>query len=169
MDMIKQEYTSANTSINKNRIPALFHQVIFHSGTVNLDYGGGKYDTATEYLALQGVTNLIYDPYNRTVEHNQAVTNRVIRMGGADTVTCSNVLNVIKELEVRIDLLKNIQRLVKSDGYVYITVYEGNKSGIGKPTTAGYQLNRRTSEYLEEVKMVFPNAYQKGKVIIAQK
>ncbi len=58
--------------------------------------------------------------------------------GGADTVTCSNVLNVIKEPEVRLNVLKNIKKLVKPNGIVYITVYEG-KSGAGEgPTKSGY-------------------------------
>jgi len=165
--MIKQEYTSANTSINKNRVPALFHQVTFSNGTVNLDYGGGKYDTATEYLVSQGVTNLIYDPYNRTAEHNQAVIDRVIQMGGADTVTCSNVLNVIKEKEVRLNILQNIRMLLKANGILYIKVYTGDGTGIGKVTKAGYQLNRKTTAYLNEIQTIFPNARQKGELIIA--
>ena len=61
-----QNYTSANTSINSTKVPAVFRKADFCKGTVNLDMGGGKYDTATEYLEGKGVENLILDPYNIT-------------------------------------------------------------------------------------------------------
>ena len=65
---LPQEFTSAKTSINKNKVPALFKLAVFKPDTVNLDYGGGKFDTATEYLKKFNVTNLIYDPYNRIIQ-----------------------------------------------------------------------------------------------------
>lgn len=165
-----QEFTSAKTSINKNKVPAVFKLGIFKPNTINLDYGGGKFDTATEYLKqFFNVTNLIYDPYNRTNEHNKLVIEQINENRGADSVTCSNVLNVIKEYEVRQQVLKNIKKLVKPNGIVYITVYAGNGTGIGAKTTAGYQLNKRTEEYVEEIKKVFPIVERKGRLIVAIK
>lgn len=166
---ITQEFTSAKTSINKNKVPALFKLAVFKPDTVNLDYGGGKFDTATEYLKKFNVTNLIYDPYNRTNEHNNSVIEQINENHGADSVTCSNVLNVIKEYEVRQNVLKNIKKLVKTNGIVYITVYTGTGTGIGTKTTAGYQLNKRTEEYVEEIKKVFPIVERKGRLIVAIK
>ena len=70
----KQKITSKDTSINKNVYPAVFNRVKdWEEGTVNLDIGGGKYDTATDYLENFGVENLIYDPYNRDEEWNKDV------------------------------------------------------------------------------------------------
>ena len=163
---IGQEFTSENTSINSKKLPAVFNMVSFNPGTVNLDYGGGKADTAVEYLKQYDVINLVYDPFNRSAEHNQEVIRIIREHGGADTATCSNVLNVIKEPEVRLNVLKNISKLVKSGGTVYITVYEGKGNSAEGPTKSGYQLNRKTADYLEEIQEVFPDAKRKGKLIV---
>ena len=161
-----QEYTSADTSINSSKVPAVFSLVEFRSGTTNLDYGGGKFDTAAEALKEKGVRNLILDPYNRTRNHNDMVIN-VLERRKADTATCSNVLNVIKEEDVRRDVLQNIALFVKRGGEVYITVYEGDGSGVGRPTAKGYQLNRKLEGYLKEIRQIFPDAIKRGKVIVA--
>lgn len=162
---MKQEYTSKNTSINSTKLPKIFSLVLFNSGTTNIDYGGGKFDNATEYLASQNVDNYIYDPYNRTEEHNEEVIEIIKAKGGADSATCSNVLNVIKEPEVRRNVLENMKELVKPMGNIYITVYEGSRDGNEHPTKSGYQLNRKTEDYLEEIREIFPNATRKGKLI----
>lgn len=162
---IGQEFTSENTSINSKKLPAIFNMVTFNPGTVNLDYGGGRFDNVYEYLKQYDVINLVYDPFNRSSEHNQEVIRLIREHGGADTATCSNVLNVIKEPEVRLNVLKNISKLVKSGGTVYITVYEGKGNNAEGPTKSGYQLNRKTADYLEEIQQVFPDAKRKGKLI----
>lgn len=163
---IGQEFTSENTSINSKKLPAIFNMVTFNPGTVNLDYGGGRFNNAVEYLKQYDVINLVYDPFNRSAEHNQEVIRIIRKHGGADTATCSNVLNVIKEPEVRLNVLKNISKLVKSGGTVYITVYEGKGNNAEGPTKSGYQLNRKTADYLEEIQQVFPDAKRKGKLIV---
>ena len=165
----EQEFSSAKTSINSSKLPAIFGMVDFKPDTLNLDYGGGKFDNAVKALAQKGVTNVVYDPYNRTASHNSSVLKQVRANGGADTITCSNVLNVIKEEEVRMSVLRNMKSLVKPSGVVYITVYEGSGDGVGKETSSGYQLNRKTADYIAEVSRVFPSAYRKGKLIIAGK
>mgnify|MGYP003571355627 CR=1 FL=1 len=165
---IDQEFTSENTSINGNKVPAIFKLVKnWTAGTVNLDFGGGKFETAADYLTQFDVVNLVYDPYNRSAEHNKEVIQLIREHGGADTATCSNVLNVIKESEVRLNVLKNISKLVKSGGEVYITVYEGSGKGNEGPTKSGYQMNRKTADYMEEIQQVFPDAKRKGKLITA--
>ena len=169
IENVDQEFTSENTSINSNKLPAIFHLVDFKPGTMNLDYGGGKFDNATEYLAEMNVTNLVYDPFNRSADHNKMVLSKIRSNGGADTATCSNVLNVIKEPEARINVLKNIAKLVKSSGTVYITVYEGSGSNEGAPTKSGYQLNRKTADYLEEIESVFSDVKRRGKLIVCKK
>jgi len=91
-----QEYTSAETSINRDKTPATFGRVKWERGTINADIGGGRFDNATDFLARRGVKNHIFDPFNRSKEHNDRVAN-TIADGGADTATVNNVLNVIKE------------------------------------------------------------------------
>ena len=167
----EQEFSSAATSINGSKLPAIFKLVDFHANTLNLDYGGGKFDNATEYLKTLGVTNLIYDKFNRTAQHNQEVIRAVLENGGADTCTLSNVLNVIKEESIRHEILVNIYKLLKSDGILYITVFEGQPGQKEGPTKSGYQLARKTSEYIDEVANVFgeDKVTRRGKLIVARK
>lgn len=164
-----QEYTSAATSINSTKLPALFKMVTFRDGSLNLDYGGGKFDNVASYLMdTYGATNLVYDPYNRTPDHNKSVLDQVRKNGGADTVTCSNVLNVIKEPGARLSVIRNCKNYLKTGGTAYFTVYEGSGTGEGSPTKSGYQLNKKTDQYVDEISQVFSNVTRKGKLIIAK-
>ena len=163
----EQEYDSANTSINSKKLPAIYNMVSFHPNQIVLDFGGGKFDNAVEYLASQNVTLLVYDPYNRSNEHNNQVLRTLKTNGGADVTLCSNVLNVIKELDARLAVLNNIQKLTKPGGDIYITVYEGSGKRNEGPTKSGYQLNRKTADYLEEIQSVFPDATRRGKLVHA--
>ena len=167
ISQVDQEFTSENTSINSNKLPAIFKMIKLPEGSINLDFGGGRFDNVAEYLEPLGVINLVYDPYNRSAEHNQEVVKTLKDAGGADSATCSNVLNVIKEPEARLNVLQNISKMVKPGGDVYITVYEGTGKGNEGATKSGYQLNRKTADYLEEIQQVFPNAERKGKLIVA--
>lgn len=169
VDDTEQEYTSANTSINSSKLPAIFKLINLSPNTINLDFGGGRFDNASEYLATKDVTNLIYDPYNRSSEHNKNVLDTIRKNNGADTATCSNVLNVIKEENARHTVIQNIYNLLKSNGVAYFTVYEGTGKGNEGATKSGYQLNRKTVNYIDEIKEVFSNVSRKGKLIIANK
>lgn len=164
---VEQEYTSENTSINSTKLPAIYSMVNFPEGAVVLDYGGGKFDNAVAYLDSIGCKGYVYDPYNRSAEHNREVIKIIRANGGADITLCSNVLNVIKEAGVRQNVLENIKKLTKPSGKVYITVYEGKGDNAEGPTKSGYQLNRKTASYIDEVKEVFPEASRKGKLICA--
>lgn len=163
----EQEYDSAKTSINSNKLPAIYHMITLPEGSVGIDYGGGKFDNAVEALAEQGVTLHVYDPYNRSQQHNRAAIKALRANGGADFAINSNVLNVIKEPEARLNVLENIKKITKPGAPIYITVYEGSGKGNEGVTKSGYQLNRKTADYLDEIKEVFPDAKRKGKLIIA--
>lgn len=164
-----QRYTSAATSINSKKLPAIFGMIEFDEGDINLDIGGGRFDNVAKELEKIGVTNLVYDPYNRSSSHNSSVLGKVKENGGADSVTCSNVLNVIAEPEARMGVIQNCYRFLKSGRPAYFTVYEGDGSGEGKETKAGYQLNRKTKDYVSEIEQVFSNVSRRGKLITAIK
>ncbi len=166
-DPTKQDIKSNETSINASRLPAVFSKVRFQPYTVNLDIGGGKFDNVTDFLASQNVKNFIYDPYNRSPEHN-AMAAAATEEGQSDTVTISNVLNVIREQSARNEVLANAVDAVKPDGTVYITVYEGDGSGVGKETSKGWQENRLTSSYIPEIRKYFSDLTIKDKVIYAR-
>lgn len=167
-----QKYTSASTSINKNLTPKVYTLVSnkfgWQKGSVNLDLGGGRFDTLTQALqSNHGVTNLILDPYNRTVEHNKAVRQALAKKR-ADTITISNVLNVVKELGNRQYLLSYAKKNLAKGGKVFITVHEGDKSSIGRATgNDQYQLNRPIDGYMKEIQAVFPKVERFGGLIVA--
>lgn len=161
-----QKYTSAETSINLTRTPAIAKLVDWKPGTTNIDLGCGKKpELLIEYLATQGVTGVGIDPYNRTKLQNREARAKVRK---ADTVTISNVLNVIKEKKYRRELLETAKRLVKTTGKVYVTVYEGNKTGQGEATSKGWQENRATVDYVAELKKVFPDVKRVGKLLVCK-
>lgn len=163
----EQEFSSSATSINSTKLPAIYSMVNFHAGDVVVDFGGGKFDNAVNYLKDKDVTLLVYDPYNRSAEHNKEVLRILKEHGGADAAVNSNVLNVIKEPEAREAVLRNIKKITKSGAPVYITVYEGKGDGAEGPTKSGYQLNRKTADYMDEIGKVFSNVKRKGKLITA--
>ena len=99
--------------MNKNKLPKTFSLVKFAPNTINADIGGGKFDNVTEFLSEKGVENKIFDPFNRSKEHNQKIVKQ-IRGGQSDTATVNNVLNVIKEQKNR-----EIQNIIKRS-YIYL-------------------------------------------------
>lgn len=167
LPQVDQEYDSAKTSINSTKLPAIYKMISLPAGSVGVDYGGGKFDNAVEALAQDNVTLYVYDPYNRSREHNSQVVKSLRANGGADFAINSNVLNVIKEPEARRNVLENIKKITKSGAPIYITVYEGSGNNNEGVTKSGYQLNRKTSDYLDEIREVFPDAKRKGKLIVA--
>lgn len=166
-----QTITSAGTSVNT--LPKVFKGPgNFDSGGVNLDIGGGRFETATEYLKELGVRNLVWDPYNRTPEHNLRVLAEwgeyVKQAGISQTITISNVLNVISEQPARLKVLEMAAAAVVNRWTpVYIGVYEGDKSGVGRATTKGYQLNRVKKDYLPEIRQFFKYAEVRAGIIVA--
>lgn len=152
----EQLYSSADTSINT--VSAVY-KLIDAPNTVILDYGGGKYDTNAEYM-LQKCNSrvLVFDPYNRTPEHNSKVI-QYFKLNPAKVVVCSNVLCVIKEDEIILDILGNIKDLMAYDGILYIKIYERDKTGIGCKTTKGWQRNQKLSDYVPFITTVFGRDY----------
>jgi hypothetical protein len=169
---MKQKYSSAKTSIKQ--LPAGFKIVdkyfTWYQGTVNLDIGGGKYDLMTEKLKERGVKNLVYDPYNRNLKHNVDVIRGILMANGVHTATIFNVLNVIKEREIQLNVIKLARNALKKGGIVFVrsTYMNRNKvSGVTKSGTFQHYLTQQ--EYLEIVKEVFPEAKLKFGIIYAHK
>lgn len=160
--MMHQEFDSAGTSVNQ--IASIYKlKNIFKKGDRVLDYGGGKYDTATEFMAKKGVSVQVYDPFNRTPEHNRMVLKRFMNKA-PDVIVCANVLNVIKEPEIIVDIVQNIKRLAGRNTKVLISVYERDKTGIGVRTDKGWQRNERAEEYGKFILPYFTFAFRKGNV-----
>lgn len=180
---MEQEFTSKQTasgngSFNKGqgRVPALFKKISWSPNTVNFDYGCGYKSTQeriSEFLADKGVEYIGFDKFNQTPAEQNEAWAAIEEAGGADTATCANVLNVVKERDVRVnEIIANVYDVLKSGGTAYFDVYEGDKSGAGGQTGKdNYQLKRPIDGYVEEVAEVFgeDNVKLQGKIIIAKK
>lgn len=182
-----QKYTSAGTSLNQ--IPAGFKATYkdkatgvkkpFYAdrqGQTNLDLGGGKFDTASEYMKnTYEVENLVIDPFNRFKKHNMQMYDRLFADGrfvGADTVSLNNVLNVIDDDDEMERVIARAAKLVKPDGAVEITVYEGPKEyrGQSRMTKEGqFQRFWATEQYVPFIRKCFDDVQRHGKLIVAQK
>lgn len=135
---------------------------ILKRGMVVLDVGGGPYDTGTEYLAQNGIENLVYDPHARSKEHNNRVLQKLKERGGADAVVVDKVLNIIPWAEIRIAVLRFSYCWLKDGGKMIVTIYEGNKSGV--PLVKEYrdgrytwQANWKTEKYEDEIRKALPS------------
>ena len=162
------ENNSAKTS--RNIIPSAFKG--FDVGPVNLDFGGGKYDTATEFLKEKGVANLVFDPFNRPDEHNVQIMHEVV-VNGCDSITCLNVLNVISESE-RTEIYKHLKMILATTRCkkIIFQVYTSNGSGIPEFTDSVNQNNYKISTYFSEVLMHFASFRVEeiaGKYIVVEK
>lgn len=147
--MFSQEDT-AYTSVNQ--VPAAF-KVVSLKGT-NLDFGGGKFDTATKFLKDRGVKNLVFDPFNRPFRHNADVLAS-IRTKNLNSITCLNVLNVLQDDSDIVCILAEIKGLAeeyKVDTLIF-QVFEGNRSGILSETTA--QRNQKAVDYVPVIQRQF--------------
>lgn len=138
LDHPDQEFDSADTSINSTKLPAIYKMISIPEGSVGIDFGGGKWDNAIEYIRDLGATLCVYDPYNRSKAYNKETLKTLRANGGADWAVTSNVLNVIKEPSARKAVLENISKITKSGAPIYITVYEGRGDAKAGQTKSGY-------------------------------
>ena len=150
---MEQRYTSAETSINASKLPALVKKGLkmgLFDGVSVLDYGCGKYTGHVAAAMMEKASAYYpYDPYNQGEETN---AHSLIEQGNAcqvstnTAVICSNVLNVIMEDDIIIDIIRNGLKLGR---YMYVTVYTGKGDGVGRPTKKGcFQRNEKLSTYV---------------------
>jgi hypothetical protein len=167
---MKQQYSGKNTSSNNWRLPKLFKQVEkfggFTAGTSNIDLGCGRDPSnVTEFMSKRDVTNIPVDPNWDFPAPTEEQLQQVV-----GSITISNVLNVIKEKRARISLLAQAALLAsRDDAHVYISIYQGDKSGRGRRTKKDcWQLHQPTDWYLREVRSVFPVVEKKAGIIVAR-
>jgi hypothetical protein len=158
MDNVTSEKTSGNF------IPHL-HKWFVNSCKLTrkeavLDYGAGMFDTGKNYLESHGIKVYRYDPYNVSADENHRALV-AFDENQVDAVLCSNVLNVITPDKIK----STLRHLTKASCKLYFTVYEGDRSGIGKATTKGYQANMTTTAWIPELKRHFNTVLRHGKVL----
>lgn len=164
-DTMKQTYSSARTSINSTRLPAVYGKATL-CGRYVFDIGCGRYtDHIRKFLGDR--VYLAFDPFNQPKEINDE-SMTLVKLAMAShlpmTVICSNVLNVIDNETVIADIAKLIDDVVEATGGVgYVTVYEGNGSSVGRQTGLDqYQRNAPLRQYLR----FFRNATIKNGMIV---
>jgi len=147
-------YASAHTSVNKNRLPALFTLAaghgLFKDGMRVLDYGCGRWpENVREYLATFGIDDVVsYDPnwFPIPLGFHSGQENE-----GYDLICLSNVLNVIQKRSDRLGVLQVIWEALKPGGRILVTVYEADGSGTSGPSKEGcWQERRKLSSYVDE-------------------
>lgn len=169
-----QQFTSANTSIRQRTASSGFTSYQKHYGFMPgsriLDYGGGRFDDSAQFMKPFGCRVYVYDPYNRSTEHNRDVM-KSMRSSKPEYIVCSNVLNVIKENSVVDTVVRRISMLCKSGTQCIFTVYEGNGRGVGRQTGPDqYQRNEKLKDYAKYIKRYFgDNFVIKYGMIIAWK
>ena len=142
-----QKYTSKNTSVNTKVLPAVYNKVCwdkFTAGARVLDWGCGKDTTLVKnILSKHGLVHIGYDP-NWGSEENNSIAQSLL--GTADVFVCSNVLNVIDDDNVITDICHKAEQ----HKYFFITVYEGDRSGVGKRSKEDcYQRNAKPNAYIQ--------------------
>lgn len=178
---MSQIITSAGTCIN--HVPKCIKVMMEYAGydSVNIDIGGGKYDTATNFLAEQrNIRNIVFDPYNRT--HNWNINAFITAMKESVnvpiTVTVSNVLNVIPDMVNVENVIAQAAELIdrcrsrcknnlKREPAAFFTVYEGDRSGVPKQTPKGWQWNMRQREFYPLISNQFHLIEERDGVLIA--
>ena len=152
----------------KTHLPWTFRVIHWKKkGAINLDIGGGRNNTATNYLARHGVTNLVYDPFFRSTIHNEHVLRRVMA-NPVDTVTVNNVLNVIAEKDERLKVIKLAAEALRPEGTAYFLIYEGDKSAVGCASRFCWQNNTVTDAYLPEIGAYFKSVHKSRNLIVAK-
>ena len=151
---MKQNHTSAATSINSTKLPRVYNLATFAPGEIVLDYGCGRYTDHIRAALPAGVEYLPYDPYNQPQAVNYSSTLAVDaarRDGHPVTVVCSNVLNVIDNAAVVQEIATQIESIARRTGGRYlVTIYEGNRTGEGRETGRDqWQRNERAADYLK--------------------
>ena len=145
--------STINTSIK--HIPALFNKIEFSENETIINFGCGRYpDMVNDKLKN---TIISYDPQFDKKENNKTnVVTDIVDLykivdsfnGERDVITlCANVFNVLTD-DLLDDVIIQLTALHYIGCKIFISVYEGDKSGVHKKTTKGFQRNEKTNQYL---------------------
>ena len=147
-----QTITSAGTSINS--LNGAYKLIVgeYPKATTIFDYGCGKYDTNMNFATDNGFIWFGIDPYNRSLNWNKSNIDAMKNWCDyPDIIMLNNILNVIKEESIILNILGQVYAYAGENTDIYITIYEGNKSGIGKVTSKGYQRNQKLNHYIDYI------------------
>lgn len=166
-----QTFTSSATSINRTKLPAVYRKAeLSHTTPFLVDWGCGKYvDHIRDTLHEQNKILYPYDPFNQPSDVNRYTMDFIYWAESAHIeidIVCSNVLNVIDSDGEVSRICYQLEKITEATGgTAYITVYEGDRSCVGRQTGRDqYQRNEPLREYLR----FFHNATIRNGVIIVK-
>lgn len=126
-----QNHTSKNTSINKEKFSRIYTHINWEcfKGMRVLDYGCGRYTEHIRKLMRQyDIEWYGYDPYWQIDNLNEEALHCA-----PDIVICSNVFNVLDNYR-DVTRIHDYIRYKLCPTFFFYTIFEGNKSKIGKET-----------------------------------
>jgi hypothetical protein len=182
-----QQISSKATSIRQ--VPALHKWArrngYMPTGACVLDFGCGGYDDGMEYVYSQGAKWWGYDPHHRAPSCNNMALELIC---GYDVVLVANVLNVIAEENARAQTIRlacsgmlpprtswHPSATTDDRQVVLFSVYEGDRTWEGRETSKGWQANRPTASYVQEIMDALSHAQgeysvvRKGATIIVRR
>lgn len=148
----QQSISSADTSTNV--INTVYKKIVgkYPRATTIFDYGCGKYNSNIDFATENDFIWFGIDPYNRSAEWNKVNIDAMNKWCNTpDIIMLNNVLNVLKEDSIVLHVLNQVYQFAGDNTDIYITIYEGDKSNIGKVTTKGYQRNEKVSKYVDYI------------------
>ena len=160
-----QKVTSAGTCRNQKASGARIVAETHTKPVRVLDFGGGKYSEAQEFLRAAGFVCEVYDPYNRSYEENLAALEQQY-----DVMMCNNVLNVLTD-DVLNNVIEDMKTICNICGItqIIVTVYERDKTGVGMMTgNSTYQRNQKTGDYIEPLLKTFTNVTKHKKALLVK-
>ena len=159
-----QKISSANTSINKTKLPTAFKKFdLLIKGKHICDYGCGKYTSHIRDHVCEngGLSYNPYDPYNMPELENY-ITEQTGILHGFDLIFCCNVLNVIDNDDTINEIVRHMIHWLNYRGNIIIQIYEGDKTGIIKETKKDcIQRNMKTECYFNIIKPIVENSHMK--------
>ena len=145
MELI-QTHTSKNTSVNKENLPRIYTHIDwgYFKGMRILDYSCGRYTEHIKKLMwFYDIEWYGYDLYWQIDSLNEEALHCK-----PDIVICSNLFNVLDNYRDVTRIHDYIRYKLRPD-YFFYTVFEGDKSKIGKETKKDcWQRNEPLSDYL---------------------
>lgn len=160
-----QKHSSKNTSVNTARLPAVYNKIYWgpYENYHIFDIGCGQLKTQQmikDFLNDHGVKNFYpWDPNHKCLSNKIKTITAMNNMNTQKVIICSNVLNVIdnnKSLNNLIAFICDMSVVQEPSGIyrmnpVYVTVYEGDKSGVGRETKKDcWQRNEQLIFYLSK-------------------
>lgn len=165
-----QTYTSKMTCQNFGK-PNAVYKYIPNNTKILFDYGCGKYSNNENHCLEKGIEWFGYDPYWKDDESNEETLEYVNNhYDMIDCVVCSNVLNVIKEIEVIENILIFLSNVGHKETMYLFSCYSGNKSGIGKESKKDcWQRNEKNKIWEQRLNEYFDVISIKNDILICTK